>query len=73
MSVQRWRNAEGIGDEMYSLIYWREGLGVVYEGGYFVVESYRDLVRKQTSRFSVDFLCKYNITVRVNLFSELHV
>ena len=45
MSVQRWRNAEGIGDEMYSLIYWREGLGVVYEGGHFIVESYRDLVR----------------------------
>ena len=44
VSVQRWRNAEGIDDEKYSLIYWREGLGVVYQGGHFLVESYRDLV-----------------------------
>lgn len=28
----------------YSMIYWREGLGVVYEGGHLMVESYSEMV-----------------------------
>lgn len=28
----------------YSMIYWREGMGVVYEGGHFLVESYAEKV-----------------------------
>lgn len=45
VSVQRWRTIEQIKEESYSLVYWREGIGVVYEGGYFKVESYQELVR----------------------------
>ena len=45
VSVQRWRTIEQIKEESYSLVYWREGIGVVYEGGYFQVESYHELVR----------------------------
>ena len=45
MSVQRWRTIEQIKEESYSLVYWREGIGVVYEGGHFQVESYKGLVR----------------------------
>lgn len=44
VSVQRWRAIEQITEESYSLVYWREGIGVVYEGGYFQVESYHELV-----------------------------
>lgn len=44
VSVQRWRAIEQIKEESYSLVYWREGIGVVYEGGYFQVESYQELV-----------------------------
>ena len=44
VSVQRWRTIEQIKEESYSLVYWREGIGVVYEGGYFQVESYQELV-----------------------------
>ena len=44
MSVQRWRTIEQIKEESYSLVYWREGIGVVYEGGHFLVESYKELV-----------------------------
>ena len=45
VSVQRWRAIEQIKEESYSLVYWREGIGVVYEGGHFQVESYKELVR----------------------------
>ena len=45
VSVQRWRTIEQIKEESYSLVYWREGIGVVYEGGHFQVESYKGLVR----------------------------
>ena len=44
VSVQRWRAIEQIKEESYSLVYWREGIGVVYEGGHFLVESYKELV-----------------------------
>ncbi|XP_068741133.1 leucine-rich repeat serine/threonine-protein kinase 1-like isoform X3 [Montipora capricornis] len=44
VSVQRWRTIEQIKEECYSLVYWREGIGVVYEGGHFQVESYQELV-----------------------------
>lgn len=44
VSVQRWRAIEQIKEESYSLVYWREGIGVVYEGGHFLVESYQELV-----------------------------
>ena len=29
----------------YSMIYWREGMGVVYDGGHLMVESFRDKVK----------------------------
>ena len=29
----------------YSMIYWREGMGVVYDGGHLLVESYQEKVR----------------------------
>lgn len=45
VSVQRWRAIEHIKEESYSLVYWREGIGVVYEGGHFQVESYQELVK----------------------------
>lgn len=45
VSVQRWRAIEHINEESYSLVYWREGIGVVYEGGHFQVESYQELVK----------------------------
>ena len=51
VSVQRWRTIEHIKEESYSLVYWREGIGVVYEGGYFQVESYKEMVG------CVTFLC----------------
>jgi len=44
VSVQRWRVIEQIKEESYSLVYWREGIGVVYESGHFLVESYQELV-----------------------------
>ncbi|XP_067017125.1 leucine-rich repeat serine/threonine-protein kinase 1-like isoform X3 [Acropora muricata] len=44
VSVQRWRAIEHIKEESYSLVYWREGIGVVYEGGHFQVESYQELI-----------------------------
>jgi len=48
VSVQRWRAIEQIKEESYSLVYWREGIGVVYEGGHFLVESYKELVSCKT-------------------------
>ncbi|XP_078364681.1 leucine-rich repeat serine/threonine-protein kinase 1-like isoform X2 [Oculina patagonica] len=44
VSVQRWRAVEHIKEESYSLVFWREGIGVVYEGGHFQVESYHELI-----------------------------
>lgn len=52
VSVQRWRAIEQIKEESYSLVYWREGIGVVYEGGHFQVESYHELVRCLMLRYS---------------------
>lgn len=45
VSLQRWRSSEGIEEDRFSMIYWRKGIGVVYEGGHFIVQSYRELVR----------------------------
>lgn len=58
VSVQRWRTIEQIKEESYSLVYWREGIGVVYEGGYFQVESYQELVRCEIF-FFCECLCLY--------------
>jgi hypothetical protein len=44
VSLQRWRITEGIEEERFSMIYWRKGIGVVYEGGHFLVQSYKELV-----------------------------
>ena len=38
----------------YSMIYWREGMGVVYDGGYLLVESYTEKVSRNSLRFSWD-------------------
>ena len=47
MSVQRWRTDEEIQEGTYSLVYWREGIGAVYDGGHFLVESYQELVSRR--------------------------
>jgi len=71
VSVQRWRAIEQIKEESYSLVYWREGIGVVYEGGYFQVESYQELVgRVMVLCFSC---CVTLFDVLVSNFRHCHV
>ncbi|XP_048583428.1 leucine-rich repeat serine/threonine-protein kinase 1 isoform X2 [Nematostella vectensis] len=50
VSLQRWRQTEGIDESRLSVIYWRKGIGVMYEEGHFVVKSYREMVPLSSGR-----------------------
>lgn len=45
VSLQRWRVNEGIDEQAFFMIYWRKGISVIYDGGHFMVQSYKELVR----------------------------
>ncbi|KXJ22658.1 leucine-rich repeat serine/threonine-protein kinase 1 [Exaiptasia diaphana] len=50
VSLQRWRTNEGIEENEFFMIYWRKGIGVIYSGGHFLVQSYRELVPLRAAR-----------------------
>ncbi|XP_028406855.1 leucine-rich repeat serine/threonine-protein kinase 1-like [Dendronephthya gigantea] len=73
IAVQRWGPTKDVRPTSsfrpvphgYSMIYWREGMGVVYDGGHLLVESYSKTERNPHSRMLEDIE-----GVKVTVWSE---